>query len=139
MRRLVAGLILSAAAGMASSQSPAPSAPSMKYGFVDTQRIMRQARAAIEVQKTIDAEFERRNKEIAAGPPAEVERRQRALAEDMNAKREDALRQVVDRANGLIKRIAEQDNLDLVFFEAVYASPRVDLTDRVIKALDAQK
>ena len=113
--------------------------PSSKVGFVNAERVMRQARAAVELQKALDAEFQKRSKEIAAGPPAEVERRQRALVDEMNAKREDALKGLVDKANAAIRRIAEQENLDIVLYEATFASPRVDLTDRVIKALDAQK
>jgi outer membrane protein len=113
--------------------------PSSKVGFVNAERVMRQARAAVELQKTLDAEFQKRSKDIAAGAPAEVERRQRALVEEMNQKREDALKGIVEKANAAIRRIAEQDNLDLVLYEATFASPRVDLTDRVIKALDSAK
>lgn len=133
-RTIVAALALAAASGTAAAQ-----APSLKLGFVNTDRVMKESRVAQAAQKALEAEFSRRSKEIASGAPADVERRQRALAEDMNLKREDALKQVVDRANAVIRRIAQQENLDAVFYEAVYAAPRIDLTDKVIKALDASK
>ena len=128
-----------AAAAMIPALAAAQGTPSSKVGFVNADRVMRQSRAAVELQKQLDAEFQKRSKDIAAGPPAEAERRQRALVDEMNAKREDALKSIVEKANVAIRRIAEQENLDLVLYEATYASPRVDLTDRVIKALDAQK
>jgi len=128
-----------AVAAMIPALAAAQGTPSSKVGFVNAERVMRQARAAVEVQKTLDAEFQKRTKDIAAGPPSEVERRQRALVEEMNQKREDALKGLVEKANAAIRRIAEQENLDLVLYEATFASPRVDMTDRVIKALDAAK
>jgi outer membrane protein len=137
-RRTVAAVMAAALASMAGG-AWAQSAPSSKIGFVNTERVMRTARAAVDAQKGLDSEFQKRSKEIASGPPAEVERRQRALAEEMNQKREDVLKQLVEKANAAIKRIAEQENLDIVVYEATFASPRVDLTDRVIKALDSQK
>lgn len=135
---------LAAAAGPALAQQPAAKAAeatpnAYKIGFVNTEKVMRDSRASQQAQKALEAEFVKRDKEIAAGPPAEVARRRNALNEDMVMRREDALKQLVDRANVVIRRIAEAEKFDLVFLEAAYASPRIDLTDRVIKALDAGK
>ena len=44
---------------------------------------------------------------------------------------------VLDRANKVIKQIAEQQHYDLIVQEAVYVSPRIDITDQVLKALAA--
>ena len=63
--------------------------------------------------------------------------RRRELVDDMNVKREDSLRQIVERANAVIRRIAEAEKFDIVLFEAAYVNGRVDLTDKVTKALDA--
>jgi outer membrane protein len=45
------------------------------------------------------------------------------------------LASVVERANKTIKQIAEAEKFDIILQEAVYASPRIDITDKVIKAL----
>ena len=42
---------------------------------------------------------------------------------------------MLDQANRAIKAIAESEKYDIIFQEAVYASPRIDITDKVIKAL----
>ena len=47
------------------------------------------------------------------------------------------VKEIVDKANAMIKRVAEEENLDAVFLEATYANPRIDITSKVIKKLDA--
>jgi outer membrane protein len=162
---LLAGAIVFPAA----AQAPAPNA--YKIGFVDTARVMRDARVAQAARKTLEAEFLKRDQDIVAAEArlkkifaeleksgaslpalerqkrageasklqADIVRRRNEFAEELNLRREEALKQIVDKANAIIRRIAEQENFDLVFFEAAYASTRIDLTDRVIKALDAAK
>ncbi len=68
----------------------------------------------------------------------DFQRKQREFAEDLNAKRNAALAVVLDKANKVVKQVAEQGNYDIVFQEAVYVNPRIDITDKVLKALDAQ-
>ena len=38
-------------------------------------------------------------------------------------------------ANKAIKQIAESENYDIIFQEGRYANPRIDITDKVLKAL----
>jgi outer membrane protein len=45
----------------------------------------------------------------------------------------------VERVNRVIRQIAEQEKFDLVLQEAVYFSPRIDLTDKVLRALSGAK
>jgi len=45
---------------------------------------------------------------------------------------------VVEQANRVIRQIAEQEKFDIIFQDAVYANPRIDITERVIKALDGK-
>jgi len=66
----------------------------------------------------------------------EFQRRQRELREDLNQRRNEELAAVLERANRTIKAIAEAEKYDIIFQEAVYASPRIDITDKVIKALE---
>ena len=46
---------------------------------------------------------------------------------------------MLERANKVIKQIAEAEKYDLILQEAVYRSPRIDITDKVIKALADSK
>ena len=114
-----------------------PAAHVNKLGYVNTERVLRDSRAAQAVQKSLAAEFQKRDLEISAGPQAGLERRRGALAEEMNQRRDDALKQFILKTNGVIRRIAEAEKLDIVLLEASYSSPRIDMTDKVIKALDA--
>lgn len=65
----------------------------------------------------------------------ELQRRQREYNEDLNARRNEELQSIVERTNTVIRTMAEKENFDLIVQEAVYASSRVDITEKVIKAL----
>ena len=69
----------------------------------------------------------------------EFQRRQRDAREDFNQRRNEELSGVIERANRAVKQIAEAEKFDIIFQEAVWASPRIDITDKVIKALDDSK
>jgi outer membrane protein len=69
----------------------------------------------------------------------DFQRRQREFREDLNQRRNEELAQVIDRANREIKRIAESEKYDLIVQEAVVTSARIDITDRILKALNAPK
>ena len=135
----IAAALLAAAACPAAAQQAAVAANSYKIGYVDTERVMRSSRASQQVLKDLDAEFQRRSKEIEAGPPGEVDRRKIALGDEMNMKKEFAVKQFVDKANDTLRQMAEAEKFDAVFLEAAYASTRIDLTDRLINVLDAQR
>lgn len=66
----------------------------------------------------------------------DFQRRQREFREDLNQRRNEELAVVLERANKVIKQIAESEKYDIVFQEAVYSSPRIDITDKVLKALN---
>jgi outer membrane protein len=127
---------------LAAGPAPAQQAPERnlyKIGFVDTGRVMRDSRVSQQMQKTLNAEFEKRQRSIEGGPKSEIAWRKGALNDDMNHMRDDAMKEIVDRTNSVIRRIAEAETFDAVFFEAAFVTPRIDLTERVIKALDAGK
>lgn len=69
----------------------------------------------------------------------EFQRKQRAFREDLNQRRNEEIAAVVDKANKAIKRIAEAENYDIVLQDAVYISPRIDITEKVLQALNAGK
>lgn len=143
------------------------SAAEMKVGFVNTERVFREAAPAMKAQKKLEKEFaareqelqkmakqakelqgyleregvtisesERRNKERdLANLNRDFQRAQREFREDLNLRRNEELGGVHDRARKTIMEIAEKEKFDLVLEEAVYFSPRIDITDRVLKAL----
>lgn len=85
------------------------------------------------------AENQRRAKEREFNDLSrEFQRRQRELREDFNQRRNEELAQVVEQANRVIRQIAEQEKYDLILQDAVYRNPRIDITDRVIKALEGK-
>ena len=65
----------------------------------------------------------------------DLQRKQREYTEDLNLRRNQELAGLLERANKIIRQIAETEKYDLILQEAVYRSPRVDITDRVLKAL----
>lgn len=139
-----------------------------KVGFVNTERVLRESPPAVAAQKKLEAEFAKREKELAdiasrmrgmteklerdnavmaeserikrqreiTDMERDLQRRQREFREDLNQRRNEELAGVVEMANRAIRQIAEAEKFDIIFQEAVYASPRIDITDKVIKALN---
>src|SRR5438105_1133253 len=139
-------------------------AQELKIGYVNSDRVLRDAVPAKAAQAKLEAEFSKRDKELNdlavrlknaadklekdAPTLAESERnrRQRELVdqhrefqEDLNQRKNEELATVVERANKVIKQIFESEKYDLILQEAVFAGPRADITDKVIKALNAGK
>ena len=82
------------------------------------------------------SEAQRREKEREfADLSRDLQRRRREFSEDLNQRKNEELASVIDLANRVIRQIAEKDKYDIIFQDAVYASPRIDITDKVIKAL----
>ena len=67
----------------------------------------------------------------------EFQRKRREFQEDLNSRKNEELQQVLERANKVVKQVAESEKYDLVLQEAVYINPKHDITDKVIKALNA--
>jgi outer membrane protein len=166
MRHLLIAAALALAALPASAQQATG-----KFGFVNTERILRDAVPAQRAQKKIEAEFQKRDQELAriadqlkrmqddldknsvtmsdtqrrnrerefGDLNRDFQRKQREFREDLNQRRNEELAQVVEQANRVIRQIAEQEKFDIIFQDAVFASPRIDITDKVIKALESGK
>ncbi|HET9820356.1 MAG TPA: OmpH family outer membrane protein [Burkholderiaceae bacterium] len=146
-------------------------AQELKIGYVNSERILREAAPAKAAQAKLEAEFGKREKELsdlgsrlkAAADKLEKEaptlsesertRRQRDLVEqdrdfqrkrrefqeDLNQRKNEELSAVVERANCVIKQIFDQEKYDLILQDAVHWSSRVDITKKVIDALNAGK
>ena len=69
----------------------------------------------------------------------DFQRKKREFEEDLNGRRNEELQQVYEKATKAIRQLAETEKYDLVVQEAVYFNPRIDITDKVIKMLNAGK
>ncbi|NYT57688.1 OmpH family outer membrane protein [Alcaligenaceae bacterium] len=66
---------------------------------------------------------------------SDLQRKRREFQEDFNRRRNEEFSGIVEKADAAIKQIAEQQDYDLIIQDAVTVSPRVDITDQVMKAL----
>jgi outer membrane protein len=80
----------------------------------------------------------RRQRELAE-MDREFQRKQREFREDFNQRRNEELQGLLERTNRIIRQIAEQEKYDLIVQEAVYFNPRIDMTERVLRALNSAK
>jgi outer membrane protein len=105
----------------------------------EVQKLTKQAKdlqAQLEKEGVTLSESDRRNKEgELARLNRDLQRLQREFREDLNLRKNEELAQVLERANKVIAQIAEAEKFDLILQEAVYRSPRIDITDKVLKAL----
>ena len=92
--------------------------------------------AQLEKEAMTMSESDRRSKEQElARMSLDFQRMQREYREDLNLRRNQELAALFERANRVIKQIAESEKYDLILQEAVYRNPRIDITDKVLKAL----
>ena len=144
-------------------------AQEFKAGFINTDRIFREANTAKTAQTKLEQEFARREKELldlgntlktatekfereaptlAEGQRTtrqrqlvdqdrDFQRKRREFQEDLSARKNEELSQVLERANKVVKQVAEAEKYDVILQEAVYINPKHDITDKVIKALNA--
>jgi len=108
----------------------------------ELQKLAKQAKdlqTQLEKEGMTMAESDRRTKEAdLARQNRDLQRLQREFREDLNLRKNEELAQVLERANKVIQGIAEKEKYDLILQEAVYRSPRIDITDKVLKALTDQ-
>lgn len=101
---------------------------------------MKTLRGQLEKDGLTMSETDRRNKEQELGRQTrEFQRLQREFGEDLNLRRNEELATLFERANKIIKQVAETEKFDLIIQEAVYRSPRIDITEKILKALAAEK
>ena len=145
------------------------SAEDLKIGYVNSDRVLRDAVPAKAAQSKLEAEFSKREKDLTdaaarlkaasdkldkdaptlaeaergrkqrelVDQDRELQRKRREFQEDLNQRKNEELAAVVERTNRVIKQIFETEKYDLILQEAVFWSPKVDITDKVIKALNA--
>ncbi len=146
-------------------------AQDFRVGFVNTDRIFREANSAKAAQAKLEQEFSKREKELnelgttfkSASDKFErdaptlsesqratrqkqlidmdrdFQRKRREFQEDLNARKNEELQTVLERANRIVKQVAEAEKYDVILQEAVYINPKHDITDKVIKALNTAR
>jgi len=109
------------------------------------QELQKMEKQAKELQTKIEkdgvtmSESDRQGKERELGAlTRELQRKNRELQEDLNRRRNEELSGLLDQINKVIKKMAESEKYDLILQDAVYHSPRIDMTDKVLKALAAE-
>lgn len=147
----------------------AVNAQEIKIGFVNTDRIFREASTAKSAQVKLEQEFSKREKELMdlgntlknasdkfereaptlsesqrnarqkqlMEQDREFQRKRREFQEDLNTRKNEEQQVVIERANLAVKKVAETEKYDVIFQEAVYINPKHDITDKVIKSLNA--
>ena len=101
---------------------------------------LKQASERLERDAPVLGEGERlRRQRELADLDREFQRKQREFREDINQRRNEELATVIDRANRVIRQIAEQERYDVIIQDAVHVSPRIDMTEKVLRALNAAK
>ncbi len=81
-----------------------------------------------------ESDRNKRQRELA-NIDADLQRKRREFQEDFNRRRNEEFASIVEKANVAIKRIAEQENYDVIIQDAVTVNPRIDITDKVIQSL----
>src|SRR5580765_1950563 len=162
LKMLVAAALLAGTAAGVSAQE-------LKIGYVNSDRVLRDALPAKAAQAKLEAEFSKREKDLnelaqrlkaasdrldkdaptlaetervrrqreLVDQDRELQRKRREFQEDLSQRKNEELGAVVERTNRVIKQIFETEKYDLILQEAVFWSPKVDITDKVIKALNA--
>jgi len=96
--------------------------------------------AQLEKEGMTMSESDRRARETELSRMSvDFQRLQREYREDLNMRRNQELASLFERADRVIKQIADAEKYDLILQEAVFRSPRIDITDRVLKALSDGK
>jgi outer membrane protein len=88
-----------------------------------------------EAPKLSDVDRTKRTRELL-DMEKDVQRMQREYNEDLFQRKNEERAAIAQKAYKLIEQVAEQEHLDVVLQEAVWTSPRIDITDRILKLLD---
>jgi len=100
------------------------------------EKQLKDMQAQLEKEAVTMSDSDRRKREQdLATQSREFQRLQREYREDLNLRRNEELAALFERANKVIRQIAESEKYDLILQEAVYRSPRIDITEKVLKAL----
>ena len=167
--RRIMGLLVTGS--LASLLAFGAAAQDFRIGFVNTERVFREASMAKAAQTKLEQEFSKREKELQGmgsqlksasekydreaptltesqrlarqrqlvDQDSEFQRKRREFQEDLNQRKNEELQQVQEKANRVIKQVAETEKYDLILQEAVYINPKHDITDKVLSGMNGAK
>lgn len=170
MKTLKSSLLVATLAA-ALSFSTAVQSQEIKFGFVNIDRIFRDANSSKTAQSKLEQEFSKREKELIdlgnalkaasdklekdaptlsesqratrqkqlVDQDREFQRKRREFQEDLGSRKNEELQSVLERANKVVKQVAESEKYDVILQEAVYVNPKHDITDKVLKVLNSSK
>ena len=108
--------------------------------LVDTEKTFKAAVEKFEREAPTLSESQRISRQKQLGEQdRDFQRKRREFQEELNARKNEEFQQVLERANRVIKQVAETEKYDLVLQEAVYINPKHDITDKVLKVINAAK
>ena len=168
MSKLLQSVALAASMMVAAT---AVQAQELKIGYVNSERVLREANLAKAAQSKLEAEFGKREKDLrdletrlrgaaeklekdaptlseaernrrqrdVVEQERDLQRKRREWQEDLTQRKNEELAAVVEKANRVIKQIFDNEKYDLILQDAIHFSPRVDITKKVIDALNGQK
>ncbi|PTT84371.1 outer membrane protein chaperone [Pelomonas sp. HMWF004] len=168
MSKLLQSVALAASMMVATA---AVQAQDLKIGYVNSERVLREANLAKTAQIKLETEFGKREKDLrdletklrgaaeklekdaptlseaeknrrqrdVVEQERDLQRKRREWQEDLTQRKNEELSVVVEKANKVIKQIFDAEKYDLILQDAIHFSPRVDITKKVIDALNAQK
>jgi len=160
-----------AAVGLLGYAALVAHAQEIRIGFINTDRIFKEANTAKQAQAKLEQEFSKREKDLNDSGNAlktavekfereaptlsesqrvarqkqlgeqdrDFQRKRREFQEELNARKNEEFQLVLERANRVIKQVAETEKYDLVLQEAVYINPKHDITDKVLKVINSAK
>lgn len=152
---------------LATACAAVPALANTKVGFVNTERLLREAPLSVAAQKKLEREFAARDQELQrlakqardlqaqldkdgvtmseserkakerdlGNLNRDLQRQGREFREDLNLRRNEELGQIQERARKAIQDIAKAEKFDLIIEQAVYVDNKIDITDRVMRAL----
>ncbi|WP_422013287.1 OmpH family outer membrane protein [Roseateles sp.] len=168
MSKLLQSVALAASMMVAAT---AVQAQELKIGYVNSERVLREANLSKAAQIKLEAEFGKREKDLrdletklrgaadklekeaptlseaernrrqrdVVEQERDLQRKRREWQEDLTQRKNEELSAVVEKANRVIKQIFDAEKYDLILQDAIHFSARVDITKKVIDALNAQK
>ena len=168
MSKLLQSVALAASMVVATA---AVQAQELKIGYVNSERVLREANLAKTAQAKLEAEFGKREKDLrdleaklrgaaeklekdaptlsenernrrqrdVVEQERDLQRKRREWQEDLQQRKSEEMQGLVEKANRVVKQIFDNDKYDLIVQDALHASNRVDITKKVIDALNAQK
>jgi outer membrane protein len=108
--------------------------------LVDAEKSLKTAVEKFEREAPTLSESQRLSRQKQLGEQdRDFQRKRREFQEELNARKNEEFQQVLERANRVIKQVAEAEKYDLVLQEAVYINPKHDITDKVLKVINAAK